>query len=160
MKLPANDYLKYWRVIRYYIMAKHNISVSNLDLILFLFSEDYFKRAKFTEYSEIMRWDKERFPRLIEEGWIEIFRKGTRNKAQIYKLTDKSRRIVLDIYRKLNGEEIPMTPENNPLFMKNVPYTHKVYRNMIISMTQYTREKAKKTRQATKEKRQTQSDES
>ena len=160
MKLPANDYLKYWRVIRYYMMAKHNISMPDLELTIFLFSEDYFKRAKFSEYSEIMRWEKNRFQRLIEEGWIEVFRKRTSKTAQLYKLTDKARRIVLDIYRKLDGEEIPLTPENNPLFMKNVPYTHKVYRNMILSMTKYTREKLKQDRKDIKEKREAKAEES
>lgn len=159
MKLPANDYMKYWRVIRYYMTTKHNIGLSDLELILFLFSEGYFKRSKFTEYSEIMRWEKNRFPRLIKEGWIEIFRERTRKNAQLYILSDKARRIVLDIYRKLNGEEIPMSPENNPLFMKNVPYTHKVYRNMIINMTNETRKKIKNNNEAIKEKRKAEEDE-
>jgi hypothetical protein len=160
MKLPANDYLKYWRVIRYYMKAKHNISTPDLELILFLFSEDYFTTRKFKEYAELVRWERERFSRMIREGWIESFRKRDGNKAGLYKLSDKSRRIVLDIYRKLNGDEIPTTAENNPLFLKNVPYTHKVYRNMIVEMTKFSRQKVKDDRKAIKDRRDSTTNES
>ena len=43
------DYLKYWRVIRYYVKAKYNISTGELDMLLFLYSEDYFSKDKFKE---------------------------------------------------------------------------------------------------------------
>ena len=38
-----NDYLKYWRVIRYFIKAKYGLSQAELDVILFLKSEGYFE---------------------------------------------------------------------------------------------------------------------
>ena len=38
------DYLKYWRVIRYYVKAKYSISTGELDMLLFLYSEDYFSK--------------------------------------------------------------------------------------------------------------------
>ena len=36
-----------------------------------------------------------------------------------------------DIYKKLNGNEFPESPSSNPLFLKQVSYTDKVYRNFI-----------------------------
>ena len=36
--------------------------------------------------------------------------------------------------RFLSGEEIPTSRQGNPLFLKNVSYNDKVYRNMIIEM--------------------------
>ena len=143
MKLYPNDYLKFWRVIRRYMKVKHNIGQAELEIILFLYSEGKFPASKFVEFEETINWEKNRLSRMIKEGWIESFRKRDGRSAGLYCLTDRSRLIVLDIYRKLNGDEIPMTAENNPLFMKNVPYTHKVYKNMVISMNKFLRKKNK-----------------
>jgi len=41
---------------------------------------------------------------------------------------------------KLSGEEIPESPSTNPIFLKNVSYTDKVYRNMIIEMNKFIRQ--------------------
>lgn len=38
---PSSDYLKYWKVIRYFIKAKYKISTGELDMLLFLYSEKY-----------------------------------------------------------------------------------------------------------------------
>ena len=44
------------------------------------------------------------------------------------------------MYKKLNGEEIPMTQSSNPIFAKNVCYSDKVYRNFIKDMNKYIKE--------------------
>jgi hypothetical protein len=65
-----NDYLKYWRVIRQYIKIKYNLTQSDLDILLFLKSESYFSKDKFLEFDEILSWDKQRFEKLRQQGWI------------------------------------------------------------------------------------------
>ena len=45
-----NDYLKYWRVVRYIIKIKYGISTGELDMLLFLYSEKYFGKEKFKEF--------------------------------------------------------------------------------------------------------------
>ena len=69
------DYLKYWRVIRYYVKAKYNISTGELDMLLFLYSEDYFSKDKFKEFDELLSWNVNRFDKLLRDCWIEVFRK-------------------------------------------------------------------------------------
>lgn len=137
MKSAPSDYLKFWRVIRYYIKAKHNLSQSDLDMILFLYSEGYFGKERFDEFAEIVSWDAQRFERLKKEGWIETFRQRRAGNRALYELSYKAKNLVVDIYKKLNGEEIPVSKSYNPLFLKNVSYTDKVYRNMIIEMNAY-----------------------
>lgn len=137
MKSPPNDYLKFWRVIRYYVKAKHGLTQADLDIILFLYSEGYFGKEKFDEFAQLVSWDKSRFYRLKNKGWIELFRRRYPNGRALYQLTFKATRVVLDIYRKLNGEEIPTSLSSNPLMAKNVSYSDKVYRNMIIEMNAY-----------------------
>ena len=59
-----SDYLKYWRVIRYFIKAKYGITTADLDMILFLNSEIYFGKDKFKEFNNLLSWDEGRFKRL------------------------------------------------------------------------------------------------
>ena len=42
MKLKVNDCLKYWRVIRYFVKQKYGLTTGDLDMLLFLYSEDIF----------------------------------------------------------------------------------------------------------------------
>ena len=151
MKSYPLDYLKFWRVIRYYMKAKHGLSQADLDIILFLYSEGYFGRADFDKFAELVSWEVDRFKRLWKEGWIEHFRKGTGRTRAIYQLSYKSKNVVLDIYRKLNGEEIPTSLSYNPMFLKNVKYTDKVYRNMITQMNAYNKKKRKEAYAKTSE---------
>jgi len=139
MKTPPNDYLKFWRVIRYYMKAKHNLSQADLDIILFLHSEGYFGQKDFDKFAELVSWEVGRFKRLQKEGWIVHFRKRRGNSRALYQLGEKANRVVLDIYRKLNGEEIPTSMSANPMFLRNVSYNDKVYRNMILEMNAYNK---------------------
>lgn len=139
MKTPPNDYLKFWRVIRYYMKAKHGLSQADLDIILFLYSEGYFGRETFDEFAELVSWEVGRFIRLQRAGWITYFRKRRGKSRALYQLSDKANRVVLDIYRKLNGEEIPTSLSANPMFLRNVSYNDKVYRNMILEMNAYNK---------------------
>ena len=55
---PSHNYLKYWRIIRYWAKAKYGFSVSDLDMMLFLYSENFFSKKTFYEYTEMMSWIK------------------------------------------------------------------------------------------------------
>lgn len=135
-----SDYLKYWRVVCQYTKTRYNLSQSDLDMLLFLYSESYFKISKFREFEEIIPWDRGRFGRLVKEGWIENFRPGTKGQRALYSLSYKAKRMIISIYKKLNGEEIPETYYNNPMFKKNVKYTDKMYREFIKNMNKANRE--------------------
>jgi hypothetical protein len=134
MKSNQDDYLKYWRVIRQFIKVKYNLTQSDLDMLLFLYTEKYFGRDRFREFETLLDWDANRFQRLVKEGWIERFRNRVGKRKALYQLPIKTKRMIQSIYRKLNGEEIPVSQSQNRMFAKNVSYTDKVYRNMIIEM--------------------------
>lgn len=145
MKNYPIDYLKYWKVIRQYYKTKHGLTQADLDMLLFLYSEPYFSKDKFQEFNNILTWDRHRFENLLRDGWIENFRKSHGSNRGIYNLSDKGKNIVRDLYRKLNGEEIPTSLTNNPMFYKNVKYTDKVYRNMIIQMNEAIKQRRHQT---------------
>ena len=127
------NYLKYWRVVRYYIKMKYKLNTGDLDMLLFLYSEDYFSKDKFKEFDELLSWNVNRFDQLLKDGWIEVFRKRVGNRKALYELSYKAKRVINSIYKKLNGEEIPSS-EHNPIFHRNVSYTDKVYKNFIKEM--------------------------
>ena len=134
------DYLKYWRVIRYYVKAKYNISTGELDMLLFLYSEDYFSKDKFNEFDELLSWNVNRFDKLLRDGWIEVFRKRAGKTKGLYELSYKSKRMINSIYKKLNGEEIAETAHSNPLFRNDASYMDKVYRNMIVEINNFIKQ--------------------
>jgi hypothetical protein len=63
-----------------------------------------------------------------------VFRKRMGARKALYELSYKGTRMITEIYKKLNGDEIPTSVSHNPVFKKNVSYADKVYRNMIIIM--------------------------
>ena len=75
-----------------------------------------------------------RFQRLKKEGWIEIFRKRVGKRKTLYQLSSKSVNMIRLVYKKLSGEEIPVSQSQNKMFAKNVSYTDKRYRAMIKEM--------------------------
>jgi hypothetical protein len=134
MKSQKSDYLKYWRIVRHYIKVKYNISQADLEILLFLHTEPYFTKDKFAEFNSVLSWDRKRFDRLNQEGWIEgmkTFRVGRRMK---YSLSYRATRLVEEVYRILEGKEIPTSETTNPMFKRNVSYTDKVYRNFIMNL--------------------------
>jgi len=109
-------------------------------MLLFLYSEEIFSKKKFEEFDNLLIWDDKRFNRLYKEGWIEIFRKRKKTTKSLYSLSFKTERVISGIYKKLSGEEIPTSLSGNPMFAKNVKYTDKVYRNMILEMNKVIRQ--------------------
>jgi hypothetical protein len=136
-----SDYLKYWRVIRQWVKVRYGLGQADLDMLLFLYSEQYFTKEKFREFVQLVSWDVQRFDRMLRDGWIENFREKFNHRSAIYALSFKAKKMIASIYAKLEGEEIPMNATNNPMFKKKVKFTDKVYRNMIKSMNAETKSK-------------------
>ena len=133
MRKITDDYLKYWRVIRYYVKERYGLTQADLDMILFLNSEHYFDKDKFKEFDSLMSWNVTRFDHLLRDGWMVLFRRGFKGSRAVYTLPYKTSCLIKLIYNLLSGNEIPMG-KSNTMFNKNVKYTDKVYRNMIMEM--------------------------
>lgn len=140
MKNKKRDYLKYWRVVRQFIVIKYKLKYSELDLLLFLYSEDRFTKDKFQEFNEVLPWNTERFEKMRREGWISVFRNRMGNRRALYELSYKGKNLVDLLYRKLEGEELPMDVSNNPMFKPKTNYSNKVYRNFIKTMNESIRQ--------------------
>ena len=137
---PTHDYMKYWRVIRYWAKAKYSVGTPEIDMMFFLYSEEIFHKTKFKEFEELMSWDIKRFNNLLRDGWIHVWRKRKGNETTLYELSYKGKRLINTLYKKLNGEEIGESPGINPLFRYDASYMDKVYRNMIKEMNNFIRQ--------------------
>lgn len=140
MKSRPFDYLKFWRVIRYFYKAKYGLNQADLDMLLFLYSEGYFGKDDFLRFNVLLSWDNGRFERLRQNGWICVFRVRKGKRKALYELSYKGKRMIGEIYKRLNGEEIPIDESYNPLFKKDVSYADKVYRDMIIRMNEFIKQ--------------------
>ncbi len=123
--MNSEDYLKYWRVVRYYIKKKYKLTTAELETLLFLKTEGRFSRDDFQQFNEVISWNKDRFEKLRQEGWIVVFRKRVGKHRALYELSYKSKRVIASVYSKLNGSEIPTSVFNDK------KYSDKVYRNFI-----------------------------
>jgi len=144
MESNSSDYLKYWRTINFYYRTKNDLSQAEIDMLLFLKSEKYFRKKKFEEFDKILSWDKHRFKKLVAKGWIQLFRGIGGPSANIYELSMKANRMLNEMYRKLNGEEITISGKT-PLLKKKISYHSKMYIEMIQEMNQVIRQQRHRT---------------
>jgi hypothetical protein len=121
------DFLKNWTIIRKWAIINYELkSLAELETILFLYSEKLFTRTQFKEHSNYMSWDKNRFNKLLKEGWIYIWRHRSTHETHLYEVSFKGKKMVNTIYKKLLGiEPIPESPRRNKVFKNNAPFSHK-----------------------------------
>jgi len=134
------NYLKYWRVVRYFINAKYGISQPDLEMLIFLYDEPYFTRAKFKEFDKVFSWDKDRFDRLVRNGWVEKVSVESKSRLGVYNLTYKAKRVIGYAYALLEGKEFPTMPDNNPVFKRNVSFTDKMYKQVMMQINEVQRQ--------------------
>ena len=133
------NFLKYYRVVRYYIKKKYDITLMELDMILYLYDMPLFRKEDFNYYGNTMSWDKKRLYEMIKKGLIKEWRPGKEQyaKAKMYELSHKAKSICSLTYKKLLQEEIiSENAVSNPIFKKE-SYMDKVYKNVIEKMNRY-----------------------
>jgi len=127
----SEDYMKYWRVIRYWVKAKYGLKESELEILFFLKTEPYFNKDKFGEFNNILSWDRNRFDTMLRDGWIVVWRPRKGNVKALYTISHKGKTVVNTVYKKLSGEELSTSGR---MFNVNTIYSDKIYRQMIIKM--------------------------
>lgn len=142
-KTPDHDWLKYFRVVRFWVREAYGLNYPELEMLLFLYGENLFTRKDFDNFEKLMSWDKARFGNLLKDDWVVIWRKrGNKYESHLYTVSYKGKRLINSIYKKLSGEEIiTENPSKNPLFRKKIPAQNVMYRNMIVEMNKSIRQR-------------------
>lgn len=131
-----HNFLKYLRVVKYYVKRKYNITSAELDMLLYLYDVPYFRKDEFSYYEGSMSWDKRRFYTMVKKGFIKEFRPGGEKyaKSRLHELTHLGKNICSVLYKKLMKEElISESPRSNPIFKKET-YSDKIYKAIIEKM--------------------------
>lgn len=132
-------FLKYYRIVKYYIKNKYKILDAELDMILFLYDENIFTKDVFNDFSRSMSWDKSRFSVMVKKGFIKKWRdRKETQRSNLWELTMASKRICNHMYKKLTQEEIVSEdPYRNEIF-KGRSYMDKIYKDLIKKMNSKT----------------------
>jgi hypothetical protein len=112
--------------VRKFFQAKHNLSLRELELLLYLFPKQFFSFQDYKAYP--LSFTHRKISSVIKLGYVKIFKKGKNQSHHVYTLTKSAKHQVIVYYKYLSGElQIPMIPENNPLLRKDAtPHTQKI----------------------------------
>lgn len=140
MRISAGDIremqlFKYYRLTRKWACKTYNLTDADLELLITLDCIGRFTRKEFQDGEYLMSWDKHRWEKLRQEGWIEVWRHRNRTtiKYSIFKTSFKCSQLISRIYRILLGEEDLPTSERS-VFYKNETYTDKVFNKAVDDM--------------------------
>lgn len=137
-----NNYLKNWRVVRYYIQKKYDLNIKELEIILYLYDMGVFTRKELNDYARICSWGNQVSKLLIDRDLIRLWRKGEARQKDLFELTQQAKLICNHTYKKLNGEEsISENPYRNEIFKGNTQID-KAYKKLIKKMNQSLLEKS------------------
>jgi len=127
------DFLKNYRLVSRWATKNNNLNVADLELLFYLDPIQYFTIEDFKTGTLFYSWDKERFYRLQQDGWIDKthFGRGRRGDHNKYKISQKGKLLINKIYRILVGQEdLPSSAKRNSI-MKRKTYIDKVYSQAI-----------------------------
>tara|TARA_R110002124_G_scaffold96156_1_gene240562 strand:+ start:1484 stop:1924 length:441 start_codon:yes stop_codon:yes gene_type:complete len=126
---------KYYRLTRRWACKTYGLRDADLELLIYLDCKNHFTRNDFINGVYTYTWDKARWERLRNSGWIDVFseRNRTTRKYNTYKTSFKCKQLITRIYRILLAEEDLPTSERS-VFYKNKTYTDKVFNKAIDDM--------------------------
>jgi hypothetical protein len=151
MEEPKRDYLKYYSVIYWYWCRKYELTKPDMDMMCFLYSEQYFTKSKYSEFANVIAWDINRFRRLVNGGWIQKIGVGIKRVAgkdiYTYGISDKGKTMIRRLYDALEGKEIAMSYEFNPLSSadgtkskEGIRFTDKTHRIALVRINKERRD--------------------
>ena len=141
MRLSASDLkdlqiLKHYRIIRKWACKNNNLTDADLEVLIYLDCMDLFSKHDFEEGVYSYSWDNRRWNRLLQNGWIEVWRHRNRTtqKYNIYKVSFKCKQLIIRMYRIMLGEDnIPTSSRRNKIIKGN-SYTDKVLTHAIYNV--------------------------
>ena len=133
MRLTPSDLkdlnlFKHYRIVRKWACKNNGLNDADLELLIYLDCMDLFSRKDFETGTYSYSWNNRRWNKLLQEDWIKVWRPRNRTtqKYNIYKVSFKSKQLIIRMYKILLGEEdIPTSTRRNKI-MKGQSYIDKV----------------------------------
>ncbi len=116
------SYLQNYRLIHRTLCAVNELHTADLDLLIYLNPIEYFTQQDFKDGTFTMSWDKKRFYRLVNDGWIKKIYEGRgmlggHNK---YVLTHKSKVLINRMGKIIDGREDLPNIRNKDTYSKKI----------------------------------------
>jgi hypothetical protein len=127
--------LKYYRLVRKWACKSYGLKEADLELLIYLDCVNRFTINDFKNAVYIYSWDKKRWDRLRQNGWVDVWRHRNRTtiKYSIFKTSYKTKQLINRIYRiLLSQEDVPTSDKN--IFYRNKTYTDKVFNKALNDM--------------------------
>jgi len=113
------DALQNLILVRNYIQKKHDISLSALEVLLYLYPKQFFTHSDYNEVPK--QYFFRTVKRMCDLGYIKIHIKGTGTRRNLYTLSNIGKRVVYEFYELLSGEKpIPETQFTDNAYEKKV----------------------------------------
>jgi len=128
--------LKHYRIIRKWACKNNDLNDADLELLIYLDSVGVFNIKDFKMGTYSYSWETRRWSRLVDSGWIVIWRKRNRTtqKHNMYQVSFKCKQLIHRIYRIMLGEEdLPISKRRNKL-INGKSYTDKVLTKAIYNV--------------------------
>lgn len=141
MRLTPSDLkdlnlFKHYRIVRKWACRNNNLNDADLELLVYLDCIELFSKKDFVAGSYSYSWNNRRWNKLIQDGWITVWRPRNRTtqKYNIYKVSFKCKQLIVRMYKIMLGEEdIPISTRRNKI-MKGQTYTDKVLMTSIYNV--------------------------
>lgn len=99
-------YLKYFQIVMQWACKEHDLLMSDVECLLFLYDEDVFTSRDIKKYSILVKIDDRRLRKLRDKGLVSsIPSRDKRGSMVIYELTHRGKKFCNSIYKKMNMEE-------------------------------------------------------
>lgn len=131
--LKEMNLVKHYRIIRKWAAKNNNLTDADVELLIYLDCIDIFSKIDFKMGAYSYSWDNRRWNRLLQEGWIVLWRERNRTtmKYNLYKVSFKCKHLINKIYRIMLGEEDIPTSERRNIIMLGRTYTDTVLKTSI-----------------------------
>ena len=98
--------LKIYRGARKYILMQHDVTLDELELLLYLKGCGKFSAEDLERFEGLLKWDKNRLGKMIKKGVVGKFRNAVPGRMKaLYEVTIKGKKICNSFYKMLETGE-------------------------------------------------------
>ena len=116
------DFLQYIRIVFKWATSTTGLSRPEIEMLLYLYPKGAFTRGDFLTYHKtISMYQTKSLNKMIDEGWIYLWRPYKKNQRALFALTNKAKVICSKMHQFCTGDKsIPVKTRTNKLLKSDV----------------------------------------
>lgn len=100
------NFLQYIRLVMRWGVQSSGLRKGLVELLLYLYPIGLFKKSDFHFFYHLVGlYGTKALDKLVEEGWIIVWRPAKTNQSALYVLSDKSKKLCSQMHKMCTGEE-------------------------------------------------------